>query len=156
MKKSKTGLILYMSKTGHTRRAAEEVAMGMEASGIVTDLCDLRDGEPCNFADYHYLAFGSPTHGGKPARPLRKYVKELPKNSLKGKRVGFFTSYSAVRGGHTLRVFRKMLRKKGAKKIVPGVAVKAGSPLSLWKGSDIDAQGLDCLNSFGKTLASGK
>lgn len=155
-KRSKNALVLFFSKTGHTKRAAEEVAAGLESAGISATVKGFADTDPSELEQFSLLAMGSPTHGGKPAKKVRGFMKSLPKKSLKGKRVAAFTSYGRVRGNHTIRVFKKLLKKKGAKAIVPGVAVKAGSPLSLWKGPDIREEDLGRLSALGRALAGKK
>ncbi len=152
-KRGKNALVLFFSKTGHTKRAAEEVAAGLESAGISATVKGFADTDPEEVKGFSVVAVGSPTHGGKPARKVRGFMKGLPKKSLKGKRVAAFTSYGGARGNHTIKVFKKMLKKKGAKHIVPGVAVKAGAPLSLWKGPDIGEEDLGKLEALGKALA---
>ncbi len=155
-KHGKNALVLFFTKTGHTKRAAEEVAAGLESAGIRATVKGFADTDPSEIKDFSLLAVGSPTHGGKPAKKVRGFMKGLPKKSLKGKRVASFTSYGGAGGDHTIKVFKKMLKKKGAKDIVPGVAVKAGAFLSLWKGPDIHEDDLGKLEALGKTLAGKK
>ena len=155
-KRGKNALVLFFSKTGHTERAAEEVAAGLESAGISATVKGFADTDPDELKQYSLLAVGSPTHVGKPAKKVRGFMKGLPKKSLKGKRVASFTSYGGSRGKHTIKVFKKLLKKKGAKDIVPGVAVKAGAPLSLWKGPDIREDDLGKLSALGRALAGKK
>ncbi len=155
-KQGKKALVLFFTKTGHTRRAAEEVAAGLESAGISTTVKGFAETDPDEIKGFNLLAVGSPTHAGKPARKVRGFMKSLPKKSLKGKRVAAFTSYGGMRGQHTIKVFKKLLKKKGARSIVPGVAVKAGAPLSLWRGPDIGEEDLARLSDLGKALAGKK
>ncbi len=151
-KRTKTALVTYVSKTGHTRQAAEDVAKGLRLAGAKTMVKQLSEVDKEELKSYRILAVGSPTHGGKPARAVRRYLKGLGKKELKGKTAAGFSAYAGMRGKNTVKVLRKQLRKKGARVVKPGVAVKAGAPLSLWKGPDASEQDVARLIELGRTL----
>jgi hypothetical protein len=58
-----------------------------------------------------------------------------------------------MRGKATLRRMRRLLRRRKAKKVLKGVAVKAGAPLSLWKGRSPSEEDLARLEELGRKLA---
>jgi flavodoxin len=152
-KKKRTALVTYVSKTGHTRQAAEDVARGLELGGVravVKSLSEVGRGE---LGDYRIVAVGSPTHGGKPARAVRNFFKGLGRKDFKGKVVTGFSAYAGMRGEHTVKGLRKQFKKHGAGKVVKGVAVKAGAPLSLWKGPDAAERDVARLIELGRALA---
>jgi flavodoxin len=151
--KKKKALIIYFTKTGHTATAAEAVARGLEAGKVETTIKPLADVDPEELQDYSIIAVGSPTRGGKPARKVKKFLKGLPRKALKGKKAAAFSAYAGMRGKSTVRHLRKLLKKKKAKTPVKGVAVKAGAPLSLWKGPDPTEKSIARLEELGRTLA---
>ena len=152
-KRNKTALVTYVSKTGHTRQAAEDVAQGLRLAGVKTVVKSLSEVGKGELQGYRIVAVGSPTHGGKPARAVRRYFKGLGKKDFKGKVATGFSAYAGMRGKKTVKGLRKLLKKKGAKVVVPGVAVKAGAPLSLWKGPDASETDVARLIELGRALA---
>jgi flavorubredoxin len=152
-KKKKKALVMYYTKTGHTETAALAVARGLEAAKAEVTIKSLADVEPEELGDYAIIAVGSPTRGGKPARKVKKFLKRLPRKALKGKQASVFSAYAGMRGKATLRRMRKLLKKKKAKVKPRGVAVKAGAPLSLWKGPDPTGKSIERLEDLGRKLA---
>lgn len=149
----KKALVTYYSKTGHTASAAEAVARGLEAGRVRATVKPISEVDASEIADYRVFALGSPTHVGRPARKVRKFVRGLDKKALKGKTATAFSAYAGFRGKATLRHMKKLLKKKKARKIVPGVAVKAGVPLSLWKGPEASPEDVARLEELGRKLA---
>ena len=95
---------------------------------------------PGEISDYSVIAVGSPTRGAKPARVVKKFLRGLDRKALKGKTATTFSSYAAFRGKATLRRMKRLLKRRKAK-VLPGVAFKAGAPLSLWKGPEAEREG---------------
>ena len=151
--KKKNALVVYHTRTGHTGSAAEAIARGLESAKVTTTVKPLSKVKAEELEDYSMIAMGSPTHGGRPARPVRKFIRGLDKQALKGKSATTFTSYAQFRGKATLRSMKRLLKRKKAKVAPRGVAVKAGAPLSLWKGRDIKEKDLVRLEKLGRSLA---
>ncbi|MFW6113666.1 MAG: flavodoxin family protein [Actinomycetota bacterium] len=151
--RNKRALVVHYTKTGHTADAAEAVAKGLESGKVSPTIKPLSEVSGEDLADYPMIAVGSPTRGGRPARKVKKFLRGLDKKALKGKTVAAFTAYSAVRGKATLRRLKRLLKRRKAKKVVRGVAVKAGAPLSLWKGPDASEEDKVRLEELGKKLA---
>lgn len=153
MFKKKTALVTYFSKTGHTRQAAEDVARGLEMAGVKAVIKSLGEVGKEELKGYSIVAVGSPTRAGNPARMVRRFFKGLGRKELKGKVATGFSAYAGMRGKHTVKGLRKLLKKHGASKVVKGVAVKAGAPLSLWKGPDASERDVARLIELGRSLA---
>jgi flavodoxin len=151
-KKKKEALVVYHSKTGHTASAAEAVARGLESRKVKTTVKHVNEVSPGELSGYSVIAVGSPTRGAKPARDVKDFLRGLDKKELKGKTATTFSSYAAFRGKATLRRMKKQLKRRKAK-VLPGVAFKAGAPLSLWKGPDADEKDVARLETLGKKLA---
>lgn len=150
--RKKKALVIYHTKTGHTASAAEAVARGLEAGKVKASVKHVSEVDPGELADYSMLAVGSPTRGAKPARVVKRFLRGLDKKALKGKTATTFSSYAGFRGKATLRRMKRLLKKKKAK-VLPGVAFKAGAPLSLWKGPEASEADVVRLERLGRRLA---
>ena len=150
--KKKKALVLYHTKTGHTADAADAVARGLESRRVKTTVKRISEAKPEELAEYSIVAVGSPTRGAKPARVVKRFLKGLDRKALKGKAATAFSPYAGFRGKATVRRLSRLLRKRKAK-VVRGVAVKAGAPLSLWKGPDIREKDILRLEELGRKLA---
>jgi flavorubredoxin len=151
--RKKKALVIYYTKTGHTATAAEAVARGLQSAKAEVTVKALSQVDPEELQEYSIIAVGSPTRGGKPARKVKKFLKGLKRKSLKGKQATAFSSYAGFRGRKTVKRIRKLLKRKKAKVGVRGVAVKAGAPLSLWKGRDPSEKDIMRLEELGRKLA---
>lgn len=149
----KKALVIYHTKTGHTAEAAEAVARGLEAGKVSVTVKPVSEARAGELEDYDIIAVGSPTRGARPARVVKRFVKGLDRKALKGKKATVFSAYAGFRGKATLRRLRRLLRRRGAKVVLRGVAVKAGAPLSLWKGPQASPEDVERLEQLGRDLA---
>jgi len=150
-------LIIYHTKTGHTLEAARDIARGLEAEGIECDILEANRLEKVKISDYDILVVGSPTYGTRgyrlPAREVQRFLDSLASGALKGKVCGAFTVNAGV-GGRMLESAMEMkLLKLGGKVIQSGPVVKAGAPLSLWKGPSASEVDRKKCEEFGRNLA---
>jgi flavodoxin len=100
-------LITYVSKTGITKKYAEEINKYLIEKGIKTALISIEDFNPELFKNVDGVLFGAWTHGlmillQHPDKPWVKFAKALP--DMKDKKVGLFTTYKLATG----RMFRMM------------------------------------------------
>ncbi len=151
-------LIVYHSKTGHTRQAAEDIAKGLESTGVE---CVVRDAaqaasEPVGLFDI--VLVGSPTYGNrgyhKPARPVERFMDTLSPKGLEGKVCAAFTVHAAMGGASVLSGMEEMLAERGGRVVSGGPVVKAGAPLSLWKGPDASQADVQTCEEFGRRIAA--
>lgn len=152
-RKKKKALVVYHTRTGHTASAAEAVAKGLESAKVDVVVKPVGEVSREDLADCTILAVGSPTRNGRPARVVKKFLRGLERKALKGKTTAPFTSYAAFRGKAALRRMRRLLRRRKAKRVLKGVAVKAGAPLSLWKGPEASPEDVERLEGLGRELA---
>jgi len=152
-KGKKRALVVYHSKTGHTEEAAHAVARGLESAGVEVTVRHVSEVSPEELERSSMIAVGSPTRGARPARVVKRFIKGLDRKALKGKAATVFTAYAGFRGRATLRRLRRSLRRRGAKVVLRGVAVKAGAPLSLWKGPQASPEDVARLEELGRDLA---
>lgn len=151
--RKKKALVTYYSKTGHTASAAEAIARGLESKRVEATVKPVSEVDPSELSGYSAIALGSPTRGARPARVVKKFVRGLDKGALKGKAATTFSAYAGFRGKATLRRLKRLLKKKKARKVLRGVAVKAGAPLSLWKGPEASREDVARLEELGRRLA---
>ena len=98
--------VLYISRTGNTKRLAEAISELLEAP--VFDVANTPDQSIAN--DFDLLAIGTPVMGLRPTPEVQSFVKNLP--VAQGKKVILFCTYAIRRGG-TLKVLEKELTTKG-------------------------------------------
>jgi flavodoxin len=98
--------VLYVSRTGNTKRMAEAIAELLNAP-----LFDLTASPDTSVADeFDLLAIGTPVMGMRPTPEVHSFVKRLPETV--GKKVILFCTY-AIRQGGTLKILEKELIQKG-------------------------------------------
>lgn len=152
-------LIVYHTITGHTRRAAEDIAEGMASEAVSAQLLIAGEMEQWDVADKAIVVVGSPCHAGSLAiragisGPIRSVLKKLQPSTLTGMVGGAYSVHSAYGGQRTVRGIEKSLRNAGAEVPMPGVVVKAGVPFSVVTGPMAAEQSRDELRSFGRSLA---
>ncbi|MCX5868055.1 MAG: flavodoxin domain-containing protein [Proteobacteria bacterium] len=157
-------LIIYYSKTGHTLDAARDIAEGMKENQVIPEIRNYIEMKYRDLGNYDLILVGSPCHAGSTAplrsgiaRPLERFLKSIPRNFLQGKKAAAFSVNAGLGAGNTVRSLEKLLKRAGALVVYsPGPAVKAGAPLSLWRGPDYNSRDREKLRSFGKQVASNK
>jgi len=149
-------LIVYYSKTGHTKQAAEDIGRGMEGEGVE---CVIKGAAECDggVGEFEIVLIGSPTYGNrgyhKPARPLERFLDGLSPKGLEGKVCAAFTVNASMGGSSVVKGMEEMLAERGGKVISGGPVVKAGVPLSLWKGPNASESDVKECEEFGKKVA---
>lgn len=144
--------IVYWTKTGHTERAAQDIAEVLVALGDEVSLTNLATGATPDLATCGLVVVGAPCHAGSIpfagsgiARGVEKWLQELGKGSLQGKRAAAFSVQAGAGATRTMHNMLALLGHAGAVALPPAPAVSAGSPLSLWVGpmaSEADRQAL--------------
>jgi len=87
-------VIVYESKYGNTRLAAEEIIKGMkEVSEIGIVLSELKEVDLNQVKESEIILIGSPNHLGTATRSIRKFIDNLGKLGLDGKAVAVFDTY---------------------------------------------------------------
>ncbi len=144
-------LIVFHSQSGHTLEAAYYLEQGLLGAGF-----EVIRSRPAEFKrkfleESRVVLVGTPCHAGSVpgcngiSKPIRDFLGQLPENALKGRIALPFCVYSRYGGRKTLTAMSGLLGGLGADVVMPGIAVRAGSCLSLWSGpniSQIDAKAL--------------
>ena len=152
-------LIIYHTITGHTRRAAEDVAEGLAGEGATARLLPAGEMSQWDVAGQGIVVVGSPCHAGSLAiragvsGAILGVLNKLTDSTLAGMVSGAFSVNSAYGGRRTVQAIENCLRSAGATVPQPGVVVKAGVPLSLFTGPKASEQQREELRNLGRTLA---
>jgi multimeric flavodoxin WrbA len=153
-------LITYYSKTGHTKQAGEDSAEGLREAGVEVTLKPVTEVEPTELAGYDLIVIGSPCHAGSMrvlfsgiAGPVSEWLGALPWKVFAGKAVAAFSVHCSLGAKATVQSLQRLLTDMGGRVLIPGPAVKAGAPLSLWRGPDASPEDRENLRHFGRDLA---
>lgn len=106
-------LVIYESRYGNTRMAAEAIIEGMcrvaEIKAVLTDISEL-DSDHIDW--YDLIVLGSPNHIGGPTRSIRKLIDKLEKLDLDEKKGAFFdTCFRKDRQKTVTKMENQLLKK---------------------------------------------
>jgi NAD(P)H dehydrogenase (quinone) len=150
-------LIIYHSKTGHTLKAANDIARGLEEAGIDVTVKPAGEVKAVDVAGYDIFVAGSPTYATTmykaPAKTVARLLDTLRPDGLSGKYAGAFSAYAASGGEKIVSSTEARLSGLGATVVAGGPAVKAGAPLSLYQGPDASEADVAKCVEFGRRLA---
>ena len=150
-------LIVYHTKTGHTKGAADAIARGLKEKGVDPTIKTAASTSAIEVEDYDILLTGTPTYATTmykgPAKAVAKFLDSLKPSALKGKYAGAFSAYAASGGEKVVASTEHILEGLGATVVVGGPAVKAGAPLSLWQGPAVTDPDLKKCEEFGRKVA---
>ncbi len=115
-------LVAYYSRSGNTKKMAEDVAQGVKEASATADLKEVGQVRPEDLLDYDGIIIGSPTYYGAPAWEVKKLLDESVKfhGKLEGKVGGAFSSAANVGGGNETTVLSILEAMLIHGMIVPG------------------------------------
>lgn len=144
-------IVVYYTRFGNTRKAAEAIRDGIKEGGLETVECkDVKDVKPEELAQYDVIVIGTPTHYGGVADKMRAFMGALKQVDLKGKNsAAFDTRYEGEKTGGSEEL-EKYMKEFGMNIILRGLPVllRAGDA---W-GPLRDAEPRKC-KEFGKAIA---
>jgi flavodoxin len=116
--------IIYRSRTGTTRRFAEEIGAHLKTRGVETSVSSIGDCDPENLGEMDIVLLGCWTNGlfvihQHPDQPWLDFVRDVP--ALPGARVGLFTTYRLATGS----MFAKMRTPLAGKAPSVGLELKS-------------------------------
>ena len=152
-------LILYFTKTGHTLEAANATAEGIRSAGPEADLIAAGDFDTAQLTGYDALIVASPCWAGSAGmpllpKPIDRALTALSADGLSEKRCGGISVHSGIGGENTVQRLGEMLAQKGNTEYWPGPAVRAGVPLSLWKGPSVSPQDEARFKAYGTAFVA--
>jgi flavodoxin len=150
-------LIIYHSKTGHTRAAADDIARGLKEKGVEVTIEEAAKADPASASEYDILLVGSPTYATTrykaAAKPVERFMDAIKPGGLSGHLAGGFSVCAASGAEKIVAAIEKKLASFGAKVISPGPAVRAGAVLSLYQGPDAGDADVEKCVEFGRRVA---
>ena len=125
-------LVLYYSRNGHVKMLAEQIALGIESTGMearlrtvpaVSTVCEASESDipdtghiyctDDDLANCSGLLLGSPTRFGNMAAPLKYFIDGTAglwmNGAMNNKPAGVFTSTSSMHGGQESTLLTMML-----------------------------------------------
>jgi len=121
-------IVVYESKYGNTKLAAETIAEGVrEVEGIETVVSEVKEVDLGKIPDYDAILVGSPTHIGGPTWGVRKFIDKLGKLPLEGKLLAVFDTYLLAKSFEQgMKKMEKRIGEKvaGAKLATPGLSIR--------------------------------
>lgn len=96
-----TALVIYFSKTGHTKAMAEAVAEGITGTGVSVTTVTVDKAKVDDLANADAVVLGSPCYYGTMAAEMKRFLDESVKfhGKLGGKVGGAFSSSGMLGGG---------------------------------------------------------
>ncbi len=121
-------IVIYDSKYGNTKLAAEKILEGIkESQEIETAICYVKEISLAKASEYDTIVLGMPNHMGRPSRTMTNFVTALAKSKLKATRFAVFGTYAGkVRDDRAVKKIEKMMEKisPNLKQILPGLSIK--------------------------------
>jgi flavodoxin len=144
-----TAAVVHRSRTGTTRRYAEEIGAFLRSRGIETTVVSIADADLAALAQVDLLLLGCWTNGlmivlQHPDGPWESFARALP--ALTMPKVGLFTTYRLATGS----MFRKMREALGSKAARIDLELRSRDGLL----SDADRAALDALVASAATRHS--
>jgi flavodoxin len=112
----RTAAIVYRSRTGTTRRFAEEIGAHLRTRGIQSVVASVGEADPGELAMVDFVLLGCWTNGlfvvmQHPDQPWIDFVREIP--TLDGPRVALFATYRLLTGSMFAKMRGELVGKAG-------------------------------------------
>lgn len=108
--------IVYRSRTGTTRRFAEEIGAHLRTIGVETSVASVGEADPSVLAEADFVLLGCWTDGlmvvlQHPDQPWSDFVRQMPPSS--SSKVALFTTYKILTGSMFGRMRRELAGRVG-------------------------------------------
>jgi len=145
--------IIYDSKYGNTKQAAENILAGITAvQGIETATGYVKEVNPTELGTYDAIVLSAPNHMGRPSRAMKRFVDSLSVVDLKAKHGAVFGTYAGKErpADRAMKKLEKMVAQKlpNLKLISPGLSVRVNGIT----GPIVEGELPKCVE-FGKKIA---
>jgi flavodoxin len=120
----KTAVVIYNSKTGTTKKYAEEIASYLKAKDVSTRISSIHAFQGNHLKDADFVFLGSWTNGlmfilQHPEKEWKDFAAKLP--SIPATKLVFFTTYKILTGS----MFRNMYKQLKGKFAAPSLELKS-------------------------------
>ncbi|MCL4413420.1 MAG: hypothetical protein M1522_01525 [Actinobacteria bacterium] len=111
-----SSMVVYESRSGHTKKAAEAIAAALQARGVEATATAVSATDPASASGADLLVLGTWVEGFivvgvGPARPAKQWIDRLPQ--VAGTQAAVFCTYGVSPRG-TLATMRSALEARGA------------------------------------------
>ncbi|MHA2180416.1 MAG: flavodoxin family protein [Promethearchaeota archaeon] len=144
-------IIIYDTKHGNTKKVAELIGEGLNTvEGNTITFRNVEDFDPNKDEAYDLILIGTPNHMGKPTKPIKKFIQDLPKASLKVSSFSVFDTYMFKDFEKTVKKMEKKINElmPNLTKASPGLSIRVAKT----KGPILDDELPKC-KEFGVKLA---
>jgi flavodoxin len=122
----KKAVIIYHSRSGTTKKFAEEIGSYLKAKGLDAQVCSTIQYRPEVLENADYLFFGCWTSGlffirQKPEQPWIEFAARLP--SMHASKIAYFTTYKILAGS----MFKNMYKQLEGRFAPPELELKSRS-----------------------------
>jgi flavorubredoxin len=146
------GFVVYDSKYGNTKLAAESILKGIKSvDGIEAVIGYVKEVNVENVADCDMIVLGAPNHMGRPSRTMKKFLDKLTEVDLRARHMAVFGTYSGrVRADRAVRKLSKIVAEKlpSLNLISPSLSVRVNGVT----GPVVEGELPKCVD-FGKKIA---
>lgn len=114
-------LVVFDSLYGNTEKVAKAIGNGLGSEAKVLSVGQV---DSLELRGFDLLVVGSPTHGGRPTKPIKDFLNLLPKDIINSVRVAAFDTRVLAQGGfvntivnffgYAAPAIAKALQSKGA------------------------------------------
>ena len=112
--------IVYESKHGNGKKCVDYLAELLRDRGEEVEIVSIRDVDPKSLPMADLYVFSAPTHVGKPARKMRKFLRGLDTDPL---RYALMTTH-AREETRALQLMEDILSAKGGERVTEGLKIK--------------------------------
>lgn len=98
--------VVYFSRTGNTKKLAEEIAEAINAP-----IFDVAVTEPSKVAEFDLLVFGTPVEGASPTKEARAFLDSM--SEVSGKKAIVFNTCRLFGNSRTNKALEKALKAQG-------------------------------------------
>jgi len=145
-------LVIYSSRSGHTRKMAEAVAKGLEEAKVSVTLTEVAKAKLDDLTESDAIVLGSPCYYGCMSAEMKKFLDDSVKHhgKLGGKVGGAFSSSGMLGGGNETTV-RGLIDAL----MIHGMIVKGNARISHYGPVAVgepDQTAIDECRTYGKEL----
>lgn len=146
-------LVIYYSRSGNTKKMAQEVVEGIKKEGLEAKLAEVTEISVKELKNYEGIIVGSPTYYGQMSWEIKKLFDESVSfhGALSGKVGAAFTSAANIGGGNETTILGILEAMLIHGMIVQGTALKDHyGPVSI---NDPDERAISQCRDLGKNTA---
>ena len=104
-------VVVYFSRTGNTKKLAEEIAQAIQAP-----IFDVATASTAKVAEFDLIIFGTPVEGASPTKEARAFLDSM--SEVSGKKAIVFNTCRLFGNSRTNKALEKALKAKGYENVL--------------------------------------